>query len=255
MSFRHFPGIVLLLAALWAPHTAFSQVPDDGPPGEAPTRYAEPDFYASLGLNLAAAVPAGEFADHVSFGFGVTGDASIRLTPSGWLGLRLDGGAIWYGNETWYETVQAARIPFEVKATTENYIAFGALGPQLHFAGLPFSARVYGLVGLSLFETRTFLRFDTRDVDVGEVFLDSRAHLKDWTPSLALGGELRYVFAGSRDGTVVGVGLNIDWRRHGTTRYLVEGSLSEVDGRTGFEPIETRADFLLISLGIWFGTW
>ena len=64
-------------------------------------------------------------------------------------GVRIDGGAIWYGHETFHETVYVGRRPLDVKSTTENYVTYGAIGPQLHFAGHPMSARVYGLVGLS----------------------------------------------------------------------------------------------------------
>ncbi len=240
----------------------FPQVPvlePDTPRGEpAPGGYeveGSPDIYASLGLNLAAAFPFGEFSNSVNSGFGLTGDLSFRLVPAGWLGLRVDGGVIWYGHETSRELVYVGVLPLDVETTTVNYVVQGALGPQLHLAGHPMSARVYGLAGMSYFETRSSAYFDTGDSDVPTVKLGSHGHLSDWTPSLTIGGEIRWVLGGTRDGFLGGLGLNVEWRRHGTTRYLVKGSITEVDGRPVFEPRESRVDFLLISIGLWGGTW
>jgi len=167
----------------------------------------------------------------------------------------VDGGAVWYGQETRHDTVHIGRVPLDIEATTRNVIAYGAIGPQVHFAGYPVSARVYGLLGLSYFETRTSAKFDTADPELQEIDLGSQVHLTDWTPSFAIGGELRWVIKGTRDGELFGLGLSVDWRRHGTTRYLVEGSITDVDGRAVFEPLKSRADFLLVSFGVWFGTW
>lgn len=236
------------------------QVPEpDVPVGDPPPGTADapgiPDLYAGLGLNLAAAIPFGEFSENVNFGYGLTGDISFRLVKSGWLGLRIDGGAIWYGHETSRESVWFGRVPVSVETATDNYIAFGAVGPQLHFHGHPMSARVYGLIGASYFETRTSANLDTDDPEIGDIGLGSVAHLSDWSPSFAIGGELRWVLTGTRDGELLGLALSIDWRRHGTTRYLVEGSIEDRNGRPQFEPLESRADFLLVSFGVWFGTW
>ena len=229
--------------------------PDGGPvPGVAET-FDVPGLYADLGLNLAVAIPFGEFSRNADPGYGITGDISFRLLRGGWLGLRLDGGAIEYGSETRREIVYISRLPLEIESTTRNYIAYGAIGPQLHFAGYPISARVYGLLGLSHFETRTTADFEADDPDLREITLGSYSHLSDWSPSFAIGGELRVVIWGTRDGELFGLGLNIDWRRHGRTRYLVEGSIADVDGRAVFEPLESRADFVLVGLGVWFGTW
>jgi hypothetical protein len=256
----------IVLASLTLAHASglpgllFSQVPDQPDPGGEPVQGTAPapgipGLYASLGLNLAVAVPFGEFARNVGSGYGITGDLSFRLLRDGWLGLRLDGGAIWYGSETLRETVYISRVPLDIESTTRNYIAYGAIGPQLHFGGHPMSARLYGLLGLSYFETRTSAKFDIEDPDIPQIDLGSHGHVSDWTPSYAIGGELRWVITGNRDGELLGLGLNIDWRHHGTTRYLVEGSITDVDGRAVFETLKSRADFLLISLGVWFGTW
>jgi hypothetical protein len=261
------PGwLALALASFSIAHLSagagglLSQVPDPSGPGGEPAPGTDdppgiPDIYGSLGLNLAAAFPFGEFAENVDFGLGLTGDISFRLVESGWLGVRIDGGAIWYGHETSRSTFWYNRVPVPVESTTENYIVFGAIGPQLHFHGLPMSARVYGLVGASYFETRTFASIDADDPDDGEVNLRSVAHLSDWTPSFAIGGELRWLIAGYRDGELLGLALNLDWRRHGTTQYLVEGSIEDADAHAVFEPLESRTDFLLVSFGVWFGTW
>ena len=225
------PGVVAGSLLLQAPDPS---VPGGEPPPGSADAPGIPDLYGSLGLNLAAAFPFGEFSDNVNFGYGMTGDISFRLLESGWLGVRIDGGAIWYGHETSHEIVYLSRVPLDIRSTTKNYVAYGAVGPQLHFAGHPMSARVYGLLGLSYFETRTSAEFDTDDSEIREIDLGSHAHLGDWTPSFAIGGELRWVLWGSRDGELLGLGLSIDWRRHGTTRYLIEGSITDVDGRAIF---------------------
>lgn len=257
----------LAFAAVVAAHLccgvdrAFPQVPapgPDAPPQEPPPggyQAGTPDIYASLGLNLAVAFPFGEFSNSVSAGFGLTGDISFRLVPAGWLGLRIDGGVIWYGYETSHELVYVDGVPLEVEKTIENYVAGGAIGPQLHLAGHPMSARVYGLAGMSYFETSSSVRFDNGNSSVPNVRLGSYGYLSDWTPSLTIGGEVRWVLGGNRDGFLGGLGLNVEWRRHGTTRYLVEGSITEVNGRPTFEPLESRVDFFLISIGLWGGTW
>ena len=252
---------LILVRVAGGSQSLFSQVPDlGGHPGETAVSDTAatpgvPDLYASLGLNFAVAVPFGEFSRNVSAGYGMTGDASFRLLRAGWLGLRLDGGAIWYGRETRREIVQVSRLALAVESTTYNYIAYGAVGPQVHFAGYPLSARLYGLVGLSYFETRTSARFDSDGPETGDIKLGSQSHLRDWTPSFALGGELRLAILSTRAAELLGLGLSIDWRRHGVTQYLIEGSIRDVDGRTVFEPLESRADFFLISIGVWYGTW
>lgn len=252
--------IYMTLACLTAA-PVFAQVPEAEPDtSSAPTPDGSyvadtPGIYGSLGLNLAAAIPFGEFSRNVSSGFGLTGDLSFRLVRAGWLGLRLTGGVIWYGYETIDGLVHVQGVPLDLETTIENYVAQGAIGPQVHFAGLPISARIYGLVGMSYFETRSSVKFDGDEMDGESVKLGSRGYLGDWTPSVALGGEVRWVFTGSRDGFLAGLGLNLEWRRHGTTRYLVKGSITQVDGQAVFEPLETRTDFLVISIGLWGGTW
>lgn len=216
-----------------------------------------PDLYGSLGLKVSGAVPFGEFARDVDFGMGLTGDISFRLLPAGWLGLRIDGGVIQYGHEGSQETSYLGSFPADAEVTTDNYIGYAAIGPQIHLGGHPMSARVYGLIGMSRFATTTSAKIDVRDEDGewSELDLRSHDHLTDWTPALVIGGELRWVINGDRYGHLWGASLNADWRRHGTTRYLIEGSITEVGGRPSFEPLETRADFVIISLGVWFGTW
>jgi hypothetical protein len=240
----------------------FPQVPDvtpgatEGDPETSNPQAADsPDVYGSLGLNFAVAIPRGEFSSNVGTGLGLTGDLSFRLVPSGWLGLRIDGGVIWYGHESHTETVVLRSVPVELEVTTENTIVQGAIGPQLYFAGYPLTARLYGLVGMSRFATTSSVSFKSEDLEDSDVHLESTNHLSDWTPSLTIGGGIRWTFFGDRDGFLAGVGLDVEWRGHGTTRYLVEGSITEVDGRAEFTPLESRADFFLISLGVWIGTW
>ncbi len=244
-----------LLLAIGQPTGAQVSDPVLGAPPAAGSVYDDRGVLANLGFNISAAFPRGEFATNVGAGLGLTGDVSIRLLRAGWLGLRLDGGMIWYGYETEDEQTTVGRVRIPVELTTTNTILLVGLGPQIHAAGYPMNADVYALVGVSRFETRTSARLDRSDLNDSDLHLNSTVHLRDWTPSITLGGEVNWTIDGDRQGFLLGITLGLEYRRHGPTRYLNADSIDRVEARTTLTPFETRADFWLLRIGLRGGTW
>lgn len=199
------------------------------------------------GAALTIAVPQGEFADFVGAGFGVMGDLTFALDGEGWLGIRLDGGYLNYGRETERAPLSPTVGRVNVDVTTGNNIILAALGPQLTLPHGPFRPYVNAIGGLSYFFTESSVK---GTANVGT--FARTTNFSDLTYALGVGGGVYIPLGGGVSPVLLDLGLQ--YRTHGRTRYLREGSIRD-DGTGGisFTPIESDTDLLLIRLGLSFG--
>ena len=142
-------GAVLaaLAAVVLVPATARAQAEEE--PG--PVR-------VHAGLALDATLPVGQFADFVDPGFGLAGSLTWDVSPSGVLGLRLDGAWAQYGSVT-RRVPLSPTVPFiDVEVQTDNSIATVAAGPQLTVPADGVRVFLHGGIGFSYFATRSSVR-------------------------------------------------------------------------------------------------
>jgi hypothetical protein len=222
----------LLLAAIAAAPTA-ALAQRDGPPA-----------YFFAGGTLGVAEPAGELADHVETGYGITGHVLFRPYPEGFFGLRLDGGYVNYGRESrdvMLSPTVGGRITVDLN--TSNDILFFGVGPQL---GLP-SGRVRpyvnGSVGLAYFVTGSSLRGDDEDAFANTTNYDDSAF--SWG-----GGAGTYVAL--RTGRLpIALDLGVRYQRTGSVSYLAEGGIVDrPDGSIALFPIQSDTELLTFQVGV-----
>jgi hypothetical protein len=220
------------------------------------------DTVASLlgiraGLSLAAAVPRGGFGENFDAGAALVGDVTARVLPIEWLTLRLDGGAVLWESETTERTLYYRDVPIPIQASTDTWVFQGAIGPQLYAPGVSFRPHLYGLVGLSYFETSTSVDLDAEHMDDREesIHIDSEVHVSDWTPSFVIGGGFEIPLSAGDDGTIISLGLGAEYRTHGTTRYVPADDVRDVNGRAEYTPVSSRADFFLLKVGVTATSW
>ncbi len=247
-----------LLAWTTVPAGAVAQVRHGGhvhgePEYEERGREGDGDRYrrsrVQLGGGLAVAVPQGEFADFVDDGYGFGVHAVFGLDPSNAVGLRFDAGLITYGSERFTTPLlpSTGRVLVDVK--TRNNIGILSVGPQFQAPDGPIRPYVNGFVGLGYFFTESSVggssNFDFQD-------FASTINFDDVSFAYGLGGGLGLRL--SRGRTPVYLDFDVQYRRHGKTEYLREGSVID-DGFGGLiiEPIFSDADFTLFQVGVSVG--
>ena len=205
-----------------------------------------PRFFG--GAELIYAAPQGDFHDYVKRGWGGAGHFIYALDPAGIFTLRAEGGILNYGNERergCISTTIGCRILVDV--TTSNNIFFLGVGPQLMAPTGRFRPYVNGTAGLSYFSTQS----SVEGTYTNETFA-STTNFKDAVFATTAGGGF-YIpmnYGGTRFS--IDVGAKYHW--NGKTRYLREGSITDLpDGTIEFTPIESRTDMLVYHLGVSFG--
>jgi len=217
-------------------------------PGAAQRMERAPEparFFAGGSLQYAS--PQGDFAEQVDRGFGLGGHGLFKIDQAGWLGLRLDGGFLVYGDESYRVPLSSTiggRVMVDVN--TNNTIAHLGFGPQI---GMPTGAvRPYlgGTVGLSYFATTSSVKGD----DSGTFASDT--NYDDLT--LAFGG-LGGLYIPLRSGPApISLDLSARYHRNGEVSYLKEGSIIDnQDGSISFDPIRSEADVLTFHIGVSIG--
>jgi hypothetical protein len=149
---------------------------EDAPPGTK-TRL-------SFGGGLTVAAPTGEFARSVDVAGGLSGHALLGR-PSGVVALRLDGGWLLYGQQTLRRPVRGTdgRVLEDV-ATTDNWIAHLALGPQVMARAGRVRPYANAFAGGSYFATSSELlrpRFDRGARALGNDPFRTTTHYDDFT--------------------------------------------------------------------------
>lgn len=220
-------------------HGEFQHLPD-GPP-------RTPRW--DVGAGLAVAVPQGVFGDYVGEGVGLQLHATYGLDPSNVVGLRFDVGFVNYGNERFTVPLLPTTGRVLVDLNTSNNIGFAGLGPQIQVPSGPIRPYVNGFVGLGYFFTESSVRgssdfeFDTfaRTVNFDDV-------------SFAYGAGAGLGLRLKRSRHPVYLNIDAQYRRHGETEYLREGSILD-DGFGGvlIEPLRSEADFMVVQLGLSVG--
>jgi hypothetical protein len=201
------------------------------------------------GGGLALSVPQGEFGDRVDEGFGVGGHLVYLVDPYGVLGLRLDAAIVTYGRERFEVPLSRTVSRVRVDVTTRNNILLAGFGPQL---ALPLGAvrpYVNGSVGLGYFFTESSVGDDSG------FYFDEFArttNFDDLSFAYGLGGGLGIALR--RGPNPLLLALDLQYRDHGETRYLREGSIEE-DGFGGvfIHPLRSDAEVLVLQLGVSVG--
>lgn len=204
------------------------------------------------GGGLAVAIPQGEFADFVDEGFGLGGHVVYLLDPLGVLGLRLDASAVTYGSERRTVPLSQTISRILVDVTTRNNIAMLGLGPQLTIPLGRVRPYANAAVGLGYFYTESSVRESSRRSRVsrgGFADFARTTNYDDLSFGYGLGGGIGLgLRGGSRPLFLV---LDAQYRNHGSTRYLREGSIEEDGtGRIVIHPLESEANLLVVQLGV-----
>ncbi len=195
------------------------------------------------GATLNVGVPQGEFADFVDASPGLSGFFVANFDRQGIFGLRLDGGALIYGNET-------VRVPLSpmirrvfVDVETENEILSFFLGPQLTAPPGPIRPFLHAGVGLSWFGTVSSVRGTDSYGDFART-----VNFDDLTPAVMGGGGM--LIALSRK---VGLNLSGQYIHNGRVSYLTEGGIEELpNGDLLLFPIESNTNLFLVQFGVVF---
>lgn len=213
-------------------------------PGAAqePTRW-----FGSAGLALT--VPSGELADQMDTGVGLGGQLLYRLDPAGALALRVDGAGVTYGSERGRAPLSPTVPRIEVEVTTRNNILVLGAGPQLTLPAGAFRPYLNAAAGLGYFYTESAVR-GSRDHRRRE--FARTTNFSDTQLSYGVGGGLQL---GLRPGRKpLHLELDVQYRRHGETRYLTEGDIREDEtGRITIQPRSSDADLWVLRLGLSFG--
>lgn len=201
------------------------------------------------GASLVFAVPQGEFADNVDAGFGFGGHLVYGLDPVGAVGLRLDAAAVTYGSERFRRPLSLTVSRVLVDVRTRNNILLLGFGPQLALPAGAVRPYVNGAVGLGYFYTQSSVegsanfRFDefARTTNFDDL-------------SLGYGGGGGLGIALARGRTPLYLVFDIQYRSHGETRYLREGSIREdAAGGVTITPLRSDADVLVAQVGVSIG--
>ncbi len=208
---------------------------------------AQSRWHGGGGLTLA--IPQGELADNVDTGFGLGGHLVYGLDPAGAVGLRLDAAVVTYGSERFRRPLSRTVSRVSVDVQTRNNILLLGFGPQLALPAGRVRPYVNGAVGLGYFYTESSVEgsgnFDFQD-------FARTTNFDDLSFAYGAGGGLGIAL--SRGRTPVYLALDLQYRAHGETRYLREGSIEEDGtGRVFITPLRSDADLLVAQLGISVG--
>lgn len=200
------------------------------------------------GLHGVYGAPQGEFSNYVKNAWGLGGFLAWTPPEVPFLGLRLDGGFMNYGHETY-------RVPLSgtiggritVDLTTDNNIAYIALGPQLTLPYGPIRPYANAAAGLSYFATTSHVKGD----DSGHTFA-SDTNYDDTVFQWSVGGGL--LIPVTRGRVPVSIDLGTRYHANGDVSYLTEGGIEDNDdGTITMYPIESEARVLSFHLGVAVG--
>jgi hypothetical protein len=229
-------GALLLLPSL-APGQSFEQ---------RRRRDLRPDSYRmAVGMSLDYGQPIGEFEDYVKQGFGIDGFFRWNGDRRGILSLRVEGGYLGYGRETFSVPLSptiGGRIRVDV-TTSNNIVWFGA-GPQITLPVPGFRPYVNGTAGISYFFTESSVEGADDDLDFA-----STRNYDDGTFSWGVGSGLLIPFR-TRTGEV-SIDLGVRYHGNGEVRYLRKGGIEDLpDGSIRLHPIQSEANLLTYRVGI-----
>jgi hypothetical protein len=201
-----------------------------------------------LGGGLAYGRPEGEFADFVDDSFGGSIHTMVRLDERGILGLRLDGGFLVYGSETFRVPLSntiGGRIRVDVNTT--NNIAYVGVGPQI---GLP-TGRIRPYVNGYAGVAYLFTESSVRGSGSGESF--ARTNNYD-DATFSYGGGAGLYIPVRHGASPISVDLGVKYLNNGRAKYLREGDIEDgPDGTLFVNPVRSDTDVLAFHVGVSVG--
>jgi hypothetical protein len=201
--------------------------------------------HVSGGFDVAYAIATGPLARAFDHGWGGTMRASLHGGQAP-LGLAVEGWLVQYGHESEQRRLFADTGRIMVDLATDNWIGHLSLGPELAVRKGRVQPYAKALVGFSYFATSSSV-----EGSADEGAFATTTHIDDWRPSASIGVGLRVPL---RRESRVALDVNARYVWNGTAEYLVEGDIREAaDGQLLFEPRRSRADLVVIGLGLTFG--
>jgi len=202
---------------------------------------ASPALAVEGGGAFVLGAPHGALGEQADVAGGVGGHL-LKTTPSGKLGLRLDGSFLLYGSETLRIPLAGTAGRLNREITTENWVAQVGLGPQIV---LPLrGARPYfhGFAGLSYLSTESHL--------VDPAGFASRVSTNYDDTGFAYGGGGGVVVPLRDHG--LSIDLGVRYVRTSSVRFLAEGDLSLDGGTVRPVPHRGQANVVEFRLGVVF---
>lgn len=196
------------------------------------------------GGHLVYAEPRADFAAVVDRGFGIQGYGVLLLDPEGYIGLRLDGGFMNYGNETVRVPLSTTVSRILVDVNTSNNIAMFDIGLQIAAPAGPLRPYLYGSVGIGYFFTESSVKGSNTSAEP----FASTLNFDDTTTGATVGGGLRVPVW-----EALSVDFGVEYRRYRNARYLTEGDIIEQpDGSVILRVNESDAELMVYRLGVNF---
>lgn len=232
-SLRAFSALMLL-----TPTLAFAQGPErDQDTINRPIRGA-------AGASFSYGRPVGDFLRYVNEGYGFDAFLRFNIEPQGILSLRMDGGLVVYGNETF-------RVPLSgtiggrilVDLTTSNNIVWMGLGPQVTLPLGPIRPYGNASIGFSYFFTESSVEGSESELDFA-----STTNYSDAAFRYGFGWGILIPF--QTTGTEWGIDFGAIYHGNGQVRYLREGGIVDLpDGSIILQPIQSDANLFTYRLG------
>lgn len=198
----------------------------------------------SAGINLALAVPVGEFNRNVSVAGGVDVFGALSLDRGGAVAIRFDGSYLIYGDENRF--IPQPYYPVAVN-TTYSIATFG-LGPQLTVGRGPVRLYGFGLIGASYIAARSSFRVDGCGCDA----FASQTDFDDWQGALQGGGGL-LIALHSRHAPL-SIDLGARYLYNGDAWYVTPGNVvPQSNGSVAIYPNRTPANLVVMHLGLSVG--
>jgi hypothetical protein len=205
------------------------------------TLMASPALALEGGGTFVLGAPHGALGEQADVAGGVGGHL-LYATPSGKLGLRLDGSVLLYGSETLRIPIAGTAGRLNREITTDNWVAQLGLGPQFVLPLRGARPYVHGFAGLSYLSTESYL------VDPSGFASRSSTNYDD--TGFAYGGGGGVVVPLRDHG--LSIDLGVRYVRTSSVRFLAEGDLSPDGG--GLRPVPHRgqANVVEFRLGLVF---
>ena len=198
-----------------------------------------PAFEGGGALVLGA--PHGARGEQADVAGGVGGHL-LKTTPSGKLGLRLDGSFLLYGSETLRIPVAGTAGRLNREITTDNWVAQLGLGPQIVLPMRGARPYFHGFAGLSYLSTESYL--------VDPSGFASRTSTNYDDTGFAYGGGGGVVVPLRDHG--LSLDLGVRYVRTSSVRFLAEGDLSPDGGGVRPVPHRGQANVVEFRLGLVF---
>jgi hypothetical protein len=205
------------------------------------TLMASPVLAFEGGGTFVLGAPHGALGEQADVAGGVGGHL-LYATPSGKLGLRLDGSVLLYGSETLRIPVAGTAGRLNREITTDNWVAQLGLGPQLVLPLRGARPYVHGFAGLSYLSTESSL------VDPSGFASRSSTNYDD--TGFAYGGGGGVVVPLRDHG--LSIDLGVRYVRTSSVRFLAEGDLSPDGGGVRPVPHRGQANVVEFRLGLVF---